>query len=342
MKIGDFSVGTRPYVIAEIGNNHLGDIDLAHRTLDAAIDAGVDAVKFQLFKPDELVAASEPLLKHVPDKTCSTQRERFRRMCLKPEDFTVLAEHARKRNTTFLCTPFDLASADFLDPLVPAFKIASGDATNFQLIDHVVRKGKPVMVSTGCCTQDEVDALVRKLPKDRTLLFHCVGSYPTPDEDVCLSLISYYTQRYGIPVGYSDHTCDLLAPVGAVAAGALAIEKHFILDRSLPGGDRELSLTGLEMAQLVKDARRAFAMVGVTPREVRPSEKYGRLKLRRSPYTRRPVSAGEILNMDDIVFLRPVVEGAYSLDAIVAASRITALRDLPAETLIDRSSFRIS
>lgn len=342
MKIGDFVVGTRPYVIAEIGNNHLGDIDLAHRTLDAAIEAGVDAVKFQMFKPSELVAASEPLLKHIPDKTYTTQRERFKRMCLGPEEFSQLAAHAKEKNITFLCTPFDLASADYLDALVPAFKIASGDATNNQLIDHVVRKGKPVMVSTGLCTQDEVDALVARLPKERSILFHCIGSYPTPDRDVCLSLIPFYRQRYGIPVGYSDHTCDLLAPSGAIAVGAMAIEKHFILDRTLPGGDRELSLTGPEMAQLVKGVHRTFDMVGDTPRTVRPSEQYGREKLRRSPYTRKPVRAGDVLSIDDVVFMRPVVQTAYPLDAIVAAGRIVATRDLAAEAPIVPEHFQVS
>lgn len=341
MNIGDFNIGIRPYVIAEIGNNHLGDPELAHRTLDAAVEAGVDAVKFQMFNPTQLVIAAETVLKHVPDKTYSTQRERFSRMCLDRDTFSSLARHAAARKVAFLCTPFDRESADFLNPLVPVFKIASGDATNYQLIDHVVDKGKPMLVSTGLCTQQEVDFLVKRLPKDRTLLFHCVGAYPTPDKDACLSLIPYYKSRYGIPIGYSDHTCDLIAPVGAVAVGALAIEKHFILDRSLPGGDRELSLTGPEMMRLVQDTRRVFEMLGDTPRSVRASEVYGREKLRRSPYTRRPVNAGEKLMADDIVFLRPAVDQAFAQEAVMAAKEIIAISDQPAETPLRPQHFRL-
>lgn len=342
IKIGDFEIGSRPYIIAEIGNNHLGNAELAHKTLDAAIDAGVDAVKFQMFKSSELVSASEPLLKHVPDPACKTQRERFQKMELKPEVFAQLAQHAKDRKIDFLCTPFDLDSADFLDEFVPAFKIASGDATNSQLIDNLVARGKPIMISTGLCTQDEVDALVAKLPAERTILFHCISSYPTPDEDACLSLIPFYKARYGLPVGYSDHTCDLMAPVASVALGAVAVEKHFILDRALPGGDRQLSLNGAEMAQLVSDARRMHMMLGDTPRIVRPCEQYGLTRLRRSPYVRRAVKAGESIGVDDIVFMRPAVETAFPIEKIMAAGRVRVLVDQPADSLVDPRYFELN
>jgi len=339
--IDDFEIGSRPYLIAEIGNNHLGDVELAHKTLDAAIDAGVDAVKFQMFNPRELVSASEPLLKHIADQTYRTQRERFQKMVLAPEVFAQLAAHAKDRKVDFLCTPFDLESAEFLDDLVPAFKIASGDVTNSQLVATLIGKGKPIMISTGLCTQAEVDDLVAKLPKDRTILFHCISSYPTPDEDACLSLIPFYKAKYGIPIGYSDHTCDLLAPVASVALGAVVVEKHFILDRALPGGDRQLSLVGSEMAQLVKDIRRMHAMIGDTPRTVRPSEQYGRARLRRSPYTRRPVRAGEILSVEDIAFMRPAIESAYSIEQIVSAGIITAIVDQPADSPVGTEYFNL-
>ena len=341
IKISDFEIGSRPYIIAEIGNNHLGNAELAHKTLDAAIDAGVDAVKFQMFTPSELVTASEPLLQHVPDPVCKTQRERFQKMELKPEIFAQLATHAKDRKVDFLCTPFDLGSADFLDDFVPAFKIASGDVTNSQLVDNLVARGKPIMISTGLCTQDEVDVLVAKLPADRTILFHCISSYPTPDEDACLSLIPFYKARYGLPVGYSDHTSDLIAPVAAIALGAVAVEKHFILDRALPGGDRQLSLTGTEMAQLVSDARRAHAMIGTTPRVVRPSEQYGRVRLRRSPYTRRAVREGELISVDDIVFMRPLVETAFSIEQVTAAGQLRVMADRPVDTPIDPLNFKL-
>ena len=341
MRIADRNVGGAPLVIAEVGNNHLGDPDLAHRTLDAAADAGVDAVKFQMFQADELVASAEPVLKHVPDNRFATQRERFRQMMLAPEVMASLAEHARRRGVIFLCTPFDTRSADILDPLVPAFKIASGDATNYPLLEHVARKDKPMLVSTGLCTQEEVDALVAHLPAGRSILLHCVGAYPTPDEDASLAMIPFYAARYALPVGYSDHTPDLLAACAAVGLGAVAVEKHFILDRDIPGGDRALSITGPEMARLVSDLKRVAAMRGHTPRSVQASETYGRSKLRRSAYTRRAIRKGEMLTLQDIALLRPEIEGAHSIAALTRAAGVVALEDLAAEAPLTSANSRL-
>jgi len=339
IKIGDFDVGSRPYIIAEIGNNHLGDIDLAHKTLDAAANSGVNAVKFQMFNADELVSETEPLLNHVKDPEVATQRQRFKKMELTREEFTRLYEHAKAREVDFLCTPFGLESAEFLDALVPAFKIASGDVTNTLLINDLISRGKPILISTGLCTQSEVDLLVSKLPSNRTVLLHCISSYPTPDEDVCLSLIPYYIDRYALPIGFSDHTSDLIAPIASVALGSVVIEKHFILDRALPGGDRHLSLVESEMTQLVKDCHRMHEMIGDTPRSIRPTEEYGRVKLRRSPYTKRDVKANELLDPRDIVFMRPSESTAFAIDDILSAESVRATSDIPAGTPISPEKF---
>lgn len=328
-------------VIAEIGNNHLGDAELAHKTLDAAADAGVDAVKFQLYVPELLITADQPVLAHVPNNTFATQRERFGHMVLDHADFARLAEHARDRGVMYLCTPFDKDSADFLDDLVPAFKLASGDTSNYPLIDYVVGKGKPVLSSTGLCNQDEVDSLVERLPRDRSMVLHCVGAYPTPDEDASLGLIPYYRERYGLPVGYSDHTPDTLGPLAAVAMGAMAVEKHFILDKSLPGGDRALSLDGAEMAAFVRDVRRLEAMSKGGPRELLPSETYGRKNLRRSPYTRVAAVAGTRLGPDDVVFLRPEVPGAHLVSDVMGAEGVLLTQDVEAETVLGPENSRI-
>lgn len=308
MKIEDFEIGTRTFIIAEIGNNHLGDPALAYRSVEAAAQSGVDAVKFQLFNPDLLVSTDEPVLKHVPENKHSTQRERFKSMVLSSEIFEDLARKARALGLIFLCTPFDIESVDFLDQLVPAFKIASGDADNVPLIKHVISKGKPVMISTGMCNQEEVDYLVSLLPEERSILLHCIGSYPAPDEQVCLSLIPFYKERYKIPVGYSDHTIDTLVPLAAVAMGAVVIEKHFILNRSIPGGDRNLSLAPDEMGNLVKDIRRVETIQGTPLRTVQGCEMYGRHTLRRNAYTRRTFLAGERLTIQDVIWLRPATD----------------------------------
>lgn len=321
-------------IIAEIGNNHLGSIELAHKSLDAAIDAGVDAVKFQLFVPELLITAEQPVLSHVPNNTFATQRERFGSMVLDRADFVSLADHAKERGVMFLCTPFDEQSADFLDPLVPVFKLASGDSSHCQLIDHVVRKGKPVLASTGLCDQKEVDAIVERLPGDRSMILHCVGAYPTPDEEASLGLISFYKDRYNIPVGYSDHTPDTMAALAAVAMGAVVIEKHFILDKTLPGGDRDLSLDGVGMAAMVNKIRRLELMLKGGPRHLLPSEVYGRENLRRSPYTKVQAKAGTLLGTDDIVFLRPELPAAFGVAEVLEARGLLLTEDVGPETIL--------
>lgn len=334
--------GNNVAVIAEIGNNHLGDVELAHKTLDAAVDAGVDAVKFQLYIPELLITGDQPVLAHVPDNTFATQRERFGSMVLLREEFAALAEHAKERGVMFLCTPFDEESADFLDSIVPAFKLASGDSSHFQLIDHVVAKGKPVLASTGLCNQDEVDQLVDHLPNERSMILHCVGAYPTPDEDASLGLIPYYKQRYSIPVGYSDHTPDTLAPLAAVAMGATVIEKHFILDKSLPGGDRALSLDGAQMRAFVDDVRRLEAMSKGGPRQLLPSEVYGRENLRRSPYVKRAAKAGDRLLAEDIVYLRPELGKAYGVTEVMESRGVVLTEDVGAETVLGPHNSRLA
>lgn len=328
-------------IIAEVGNNHLGNPELAHKSLDAAADAGVDAIKFQLFNPDCLITADQPVLKHVPDNTFATQRERFASMVLKREDFVRLADHAQDRGVMFLCTPFDEESADFLDPLVPIFKLASGDSSHYRLVDHVVAKGKPVMASTGLCDQGEVDALVARLPKEKATILHCVGSYPTPDKDASLGLIPYYRERYGLPVGYSDHTSDTLAPVSAVAMGAVVIEKHFILDRSLPGGDRALSLDGKGMLAMVQEIRRLEQMLGGGPRQLLACEVYGRENLKRSPYLRRSLPAGATVGLADVTFLRPEVPQAFGIMEILESLGLELMEDVTAETPLGPQNSRL-
>lgn len=331
MKIGNFEIGRKTFVIAEIGNNHLGDAGLAMKTLEAAAVSGADAVKFQLFDPDLLVSRDAPVLQHVPDKSHGTQRARFKSMVLSKEVFRKLARKAESMNMVFLCTPFDEKSADFLDEIVPAFKVASGDANNLPLLRHVISKGKPVLASTGFCRQEEVDRLAETLPKERSALLHCIGAYPVPDNETGLSLIPFYKQRYGLPVGYSDHTAGTFAPLAAVATGAVVIEKHFILDRSIPGGDRALSLEPEEMSDFVMDIRRLEKMMGEHPRKIQPSEEYGRINLRRSAYARHNIRKGQKITAADITWLRPVPANGVSFEDVEAGCSFIARKDILSE-----------
>lgn len=255
-------------------------------------------------------------------------------MCLGKDDFIKLSRAAEDLNVDFLCTPFDIPSADFLNPLVSAFKIASGDTSNFTLIDYVANFQKTLIVSSGLCEQNEVDDLVARLPKERSSLLHCIGSYPTPDDQVNLALIPFYQQRYNVGVGYSDHTKDNLACLAAAALGATILEKHFILDRSLPGGDRDLSATPQEMKSLVDEVRRLQNMRGSSPRRLMPAEIYGRTNLRRSPYALRAAKAGETLVADDIVYLRPEIKEAWPLPKVMSAGQLILTQDVEEETLL--------
>ena len=330
-KLSHFGSPASPYIIAEVGNNHLGDIEIAFKSIDAAKRCGADAVKFQLYDPELLITSTEPVLKHVPENTFLSQRERFQHMVLNHTDFSKLAKHANNRGIDFLCTPFDIPSAEFLMNIVPAYKIASGDVSNVQLIDYIAMKNKPVMVSTGLCNQKEVDELVLRLPRERSMILHCIGAYPTPDSEVHLDLIPFYRERYQIPLGFSDHTPDSLASLSAAALGATVIEKHFIIDKNLPGGDRDLSLDESGMKNLIGGIRRVASMKGVSPRKITKSEKYGRSKLRRSMYTKRVICAGETISLGDLLCLRPAAENAHPISEIFASRKIIAKIDITNE-----------
>lgn len=319
MKIGDHDIGARTLIIAEIGSSHCGDPDLARRSLLAAAENGADVVKFQMYDPDKLVDPTAPVLKYIA-QTHHTQRERFRSLCLAPKVFRELAEIARRVGVLFMVTPFDREAVEFLDPLVPAFKIASGDLTNVRLVERIVRTNKPMLVSTGFATVEEIDWLATRVPREWLCLMHCVGAYPTPPDDVHLEAIRFLADRYGVPVGFSDHTAGIAAAMAAVAKGARVIEKHVMLSRDLPVADVALSLTPEEFADLVRAVRHVEHMAGQYGKSVQPSEEYFRSQMRRSVYAARDLSDGQTLTETDLIPLRPHVSGgidARLIDTLV-------------------------
>lgn len=315
VRIGGRPIGDRTLVIAEIGSNHCGDPDLARRTLLAAAESGADVVKFQMYDPDKLIDPATPVLSYIA-QTHRSQRERFRSLGLSQDTFRELADLARKAGALFMVTPFDEQAVDFLDPLVPAFKIASGDLTNARLVDRVVATGKPVIVSTGFATVDEIDWLALRVPAGRLCLMHCVGAYPTPPEHVQLEAIRFLADRYGVPVGFSDHTAGPTAALAAVAKGARLIEKHVILSKELPAADVALSSTPEELAGMIGAIRTIERMTGEYGKSVQPSEQYFRGQLRRSVYAARDLRAGDVLGNQDVLPLRPFVSGALPVQEI--------------------------
>jgi len=252
VQLGTREVGPgRPvYVIAEIGLNHNGSVDLAERMIDAAAQAGVDAVKFQTFDTAEFLA---------PDFPDFEQRRRHE---LSAEAHQRLLRRARSLGVDFLSTPLDAGSADLLERIgVYAFKVASCDVTNLPLLRHIAAKGKPVILSTGFSTLTEVGQAVEAIRaegNDQIVILQCTSQYPASHERINLRVMQRLQAAFDVPVGLSDHSMDTdVVPVAATALGACVVEKHFTLDRELPGYDHHMSMTPDEMALMVRKIRAA-------------------------------------------------------------------------------------
>jgi N-acetylneuraminate synthase/N,N'-diacetyllegionaminate synthase len=268
-------------------------------------------VKFQTFNPELLAAASAPKAEY--QKRLSgqeeSQLEMLRRLTLPLSAYEELQRHARARKIEFLSTAFDEGSADFLVALgIPAFKVGSGDLTNHPLLRHVAATGKPVLLSTGMATLDEVagalDALTSAGARD-VALFHCVSNYPTAVEDVNLRAMTTLRDRFQLPTGWSDHTDGLTISVASVALGADLLEKHFTLDRSLPGPDHQASLEPGELAELVRQVRMVETSLGDGRKVPRTSELPVAAVARKSLHSRHAIPAGRAIVSDDLVSLRP-------------------------------------
>src|SRR5213075_2999335 len=222
----------RIYVIAEAGLNHGGSKERALALLRAAKWAGADAVKFQTFRAERLASTRPAVLSHTKDQP--NLQELFRKLELPYDAFRVLFKEAKRLNIDFLSTPFDEESADFLDELgVTAFKIASGDITHRPLIEHVARKGKPILLSTGMSTGEEIEKAIDWMhtqANDQVVLQHCVSSYPAKLEELNLKSVQYLRDRFGVPVGFSDHSVGTLGSLVATSLGAQVIERHFMIE----------------------------------------------------------------------------------------------------------------
>lgn len=311
--IGDITISTdHPcIIIAEAGVNHNGSLDLAKQLIDAAAHAGADAVKFQTFHADSVVTITAGKADYQKQTTSSdeSQYEMIRNLELADDAFRELSAHAEKRGIIFLSTPFDEESVDLLDAIgVPAFKIPSGEITNFPLLKKIAEKQKPVILSTGMATLGEVEEAVvylRKHGAQEIVLLHCTTSYPAPIHSVNLRAMETLRCAFKVPVGYSDHTEGITIPIAAVAMGAQVIEKHFTLDRTLPGPDHRASLEPDELKAMVKairDVERAFGDGVKGPNE---EERKILPVVRKSIVAKRDIHAGEIIREDSLAIKRP-------------------------------------
>ncbi len=285
----------RAFIIAEAGSNHNQNLDQAKKLIDVAAASGVDAVKFQLFKAEFLYAPGDPAFNIVKDNELPRQW------------VDTLMGYANKKGVIFLATPFDHEAVDLLDDCgMPVFKIASSEVTNFIFLRYVASKKKPVILSTGMSDMSDVyDAVnvIRQTGNQDIVLLQCSALYPTPVSQVHLRVMDTLREAFHVPVGFSDHTLGILFPAVAVACGACVVEKHFTLDRTLPGPDHSYAIEPGELVQMVRDIRAVEAGLGVSEKKFLPDEKAQ--TRRESLFAARDMKSGEIFKIEDVVIQRP-------------------------------------
>ena len=299
------------YIIAEVGVNHNGDIRLAKQMIDAAKDAGVDAVKFQTFIAENLVSSCAEKADYQKETTDSdeSQLDMIKKLELSFDDFAELKSYCASRNLDFMSTPFDFESIDFLAELgQEIFKIPSGEITNLPYLLEIGKLKQKVILSTGMSTLSEIaDAL--EILKDagtaEITLLHCNTAYPTPYEDVNLNVMQTLKDVFNLPVGYSDHTPGIEVPVAAVAKGAVVIEKHFTLDKNMEGPDHKASLEPDELKQMVTAIRNIEKALGSSEKEPTESEIINRDIIRKSIVAKKYIEEGEIFTIENITVKRP-------------------------------------
>lgn len=316
--VTEIDIGGRPignghacFIIAEAGVNHNGDMEMARRLVDVAVESDADAVKFQTFKADRLVTECAPKADYQLETTDAGEShyQMLRRLELSSGAHDELVHYCHRRKIVFLSTPFDEESADALETLgVPAFKISSGEITNLPFLEHVARKAKPMIISTGMSTLEEVEAAVKvvfKAGNRNLVLLHCVTDYPADPRDANLRAMDTMAEAFGVPVGFSDHTPGIEVALAAVARGACVLEKHFTLDCSLPGPDHRASLEPDDLARLVKGIRTVEAALGHGRKEPAESEAKIAAAARKSIVAARDIPAGTPLTAELLSFKRP-------------------------------------
>ncbi len=312
IKIGKkiVSAGSPCFIIAEAGVNHNGSLQRAKKLVREAARAGADAVKFQTFKAEEVATATAPLAGYQKKglTKAGNQLKMLRQYELPEKAFVSLKKYCDKKRIIFLSTPHSPAAVDLLNPLVEAYKIGSADLTNGLLLAGAASTGKPLILSTGMATMQEIKNAVRCIRQagnDKIVLLHCTSLYPCPFDQVDLRAIGGIKKATGCPVGYSDHTPGWAVSLAAVALGAVIVEKHFTLDRTLPGPDHKASIEPAEMAGMISAIRQVEKALGSAHKTVTAGEKKMREVCRKSIVAITDIAAGEIVSADKIGLKRP-------------------------------------
>lgn len=297
-------------VIAEAGVNHNGSLKIAKQLVDVAKESGADIVKFQTANLKSLVSKFAPMAEYQKQNIGreETQMEMLRKLLLSYDEFSELADYCRKKEIGFLSTPFDIESIYFLNGLVELWKVPSGEVTNLPYLIKIAKTGKKVILSTGMSDIEEVNDAIEVLRKYGTkdiILLHCTTQYPAPYEEINLRAMLTLKNRFGVQVGYSDHTKGIEVPVAAVAMGAVVIEKHFTLDREMEGPDHKASLEPDELKQMVREIRNIEKAMGNGVKKPSASEISNLTVARKSIVASKQIKKGEIFTEDNLTTKRP-------------------------------------
>lgn len=300
---------SKVFIIAEAGVNHNGNIELAYQLIDAAIEAGVDCVKFQTYVTENDTAKSCAKADYQNNDDDENQYQMLKKLELSFDDFVELKEYCKDKDIIFLSSPFDLDSIEFLESLEPMFwKVASSELTNYPFLRKIAKTHRDVVMSTGMASIEEIQdalAVLRKFGAGKITLLHCNTEYPTPFGDVNLSAMNDLKDRFQVEVGYSDHTLGIEVPIAAVAMGATIIEKHFTLDKNMEGPDHKASLNPCELKAMTDAIRNIELSIGDGIKHITDSEAKNRIAARKSIVANCSIKKGETFTEENLAAKRP-------------------------------------
>jgi sialic acid synthase SpsE len=331
-----------PYIIAEIGANHNGDMDLAKKMIDSAIDCGCDAVKFQSWNNKSLISNTgykqNAIFDDSKKKHFGSLEEMVDKYYLRKEQHFELNNYCTSKGVDFCSTPFSIEEIDLLNELdVEFFKIASMDINNYPLLQYVAQFNKPILLSTGMSNLGEIEKAVTIIQKEgnsKIIILHCVAIYPPENKDLNLKNITMLQNTFGYPVGFSDHSLGFVAPLASVALGACVIEKHFTIDKDLPGWDHEISANPEEMKNIVEGSKKIYESLGNFKRTVSKAEEEKKKVFRRSIVLNKNLKAEDIIREEDISLKRPGT--GFSPDKIKFVVGRKLKRDFEADCLLTK------
>ena len=304
-----------PYVIAEIGANHNGDMNIAKKLVDSAKSCGADAVKFQSWTPKSLISKEEYARNQSYDdgddgkKHFGSLKEMVDKYYLTEDQHYEIAKYCKEAEIDFCSTPFSIDEVDLLQKLdIPFYKVASMDINNYQLLEYIAKKQKPIILSTGMSTLGEIDNAIKIIEKEgnnQIVILHCIAIYPPKIKDINLNNITMLQKAFDYPIGFSDHSKGISIPLASIALGSCLIEKHFTLDKDMPGWDHAISANPKELMEIVKESKNVHKSLGSFNRIVSADEEEKKAKFRRSLVVVRALKKGETINSKDLNAKRP-------------------------------------